>query len=137
GSVPSKAHFNFFFGWDTPLQSLQYAEWGRWRPPWIDQRRYSLAEQMLLMQLASELPNGQICITHDDSLVCPLPITQPPVQGWAAWEVARRDPSRARAQRFLAAAFHGLARFYRFWFRERDANLNGLPEFRAGLEYGW
>ncbi len=137
GSVPSKAHFNFFFGWDTPLQAIGYAEWDRWAPAWIDQTEYGLAEQMLLLQLASALPTGQICISHDDSLACPLPLTQPPLQGWAAWEVARRDPDRARADRFLAAAYDGLARFFDFWFLFRDLDLDRLPEYRTGLEYGW
>jgi Trehalase len=137
GSVPSKTHFDLFFGWDTPLQAIGYAEWADHAPPWVDESEYSVAEQMLLLQLASELPNGQICITHDDSLVCPLPITQPPLQGWAAWEVARRDPDPARAARFLSAAYDKLARFYGFWFAFRDWNFNGLPEYRFGLEYGW
>lgn len=137
GSVPSKAHFNFFFGWDTPLQAIGYAEWHGWTPPWIDQGKYTLAQQMLLLQLASALPNGQICISHDDSLACPLPLTQPPLQAWAAWEVARRDPDSARADRFLAAAYDGLARFFDFWFLFRDADLDRLPEYRVGLEYGW
>ncbi|HJP64756.1 MAG TPA: trehalase family glycosidase, partial [Actinomycetota bacterium] len=137
GSVPSKAHFNFFFGWDTPLQAIAYAEWSRWKPTWIDQSTFTLGEQMVLLQLASELPNGQICITHDDNMDCPLPITQPPLQAWAAWEVARRDPDRARADRFLAAAYDRLERFFDFWFQSRDADLDGLPEYRVGLEYGW
>jgi hypothetical protein len=137
GAVPSKAHFNLFYGWDTPLQAIQYAEWGRWHPAWIDQSRYSLGEQTLLLQLASQLPGGQICIANDDSLTCPLPFTQPPLQAWSAWEVARRDPDHARAKRFLAAAYPSLVRYYNYWFVQRDIDLDGLPEFRFGLEYGW
>ena len=137
GAVPSKVHFNLFYGWDTPLQAIQYAEWSRWRPSWIDESRYSLAEQTLLLQLASQLPGGQICIAHDDSLTCPLPFTQPPLQAWSAWEVARRDLNHARAQRFLAAAYPGLVQFYGYWFTQRDIDLDGLPEYRFGLEYGW
>ena len=137
GAVPSKAHFNLFYGWDTPLQAIQYAEWGRWHPAWISQSAYSLAEQMLLLQLASQLPGGQICIANDDSLTCPLPFTQPPLQAWSAWEVARRDPDQARARRFLSAAYPALVRFYDFWFAQRDIDRDGLPEYRFGLEYGW
>lgn len=137
GSVPSKAHFNLFFGWDTPLQALGYAEWGRWRPDWIDQSRYSLAQQMILMQLDNALPTGQVCLVHDDLGTCPLPMTQPPVQGWAAYEVARRDPRPARAERFLGAAYDGLADYYDFWFRLYDGDADRLPEYRIGLEYGW
>ena len=136
-AVPSKAHFNLFYGWDTPLQAIQYAEWDRWHPSWIDQSQYSLAEQSLLVQLASELPGGQICVANDDSLTCPLPLTQPPLQAWSAWEVARRDPDQARARRFLAAAYPALTRYYNYWFVQRDIDLDRLPEYRFGLEYGW
>ena len=137
GAVPSKAHFNLFYGWDTPLQAIQYAEWNRWRPAWIDQSHYSLGEQTLLLQLASQLPGGQICVANDDSLTCPLPMAQPPLQAWSAWEVARRDPDRARARRFLAAAYPALVRNYNYWFTQRDIDLDKLPEYRFGLEYGW
>lgn len=160
GAVPNKGHYNSFFGWDTGLQGIGYREWVDWDPSWIDQSRYTIAEQQLLLQLRACHPSGQIPqwfyedVTNagepvhfrggDEPYACDpqAPVylngrNQPAVQGWAAWEVARGDPDVARRRRFLDEAYPVLTCNFEFWRREKDADSDGIVEYSQPGESGW
>jgi hypothetical protein len=130
GSVPSKVHFPQFFGWDTAFQALGMARWGSWSPSWVGARRFTLAEQQLLLELAAARSNGgTICLYFTDALSCHEPQwEQMPVQGWAAWEVFRADPDRRRALRFARAIYAPLATYYRHLWATRDPDHDGQLE---------
>ncbi len=115
GTFPAKVSDTAFFGWDTPLNAVGMAEWGDWQPSWLPTTGFTLAEDMILLQLRNETPEGAVCYFMTEDLRCQArQWVQIPVQGWAAWQVASRDPDRARAQRFIAAAYPGLVRYYRY-----------------------
>jgi hypothetical protein len=115
GTFPAKVSDPAFFGWDTPLNAVGMAEWGRWRPRWLRRTGFTMAEDMLLLQLEAQTPDGSICFAMTEDLRCTTRRwIQQPVQGWAAWRVAERDPNPAGAQRFLAAAYRGLERFFAY-----------------------
>lgn len=145
GAVPAKARFTAWWPWDTPLQAIGYADWTGWNPSWIDQSKYSLAEQLLLIQMRAVKPSGQIllaeesttlrsdkepftCQTDYPSITTDTQRQQAPVQGWVAWEVARRDPDRERARRFLNEAYPVLDCAFNYWFRVEDSDHDGLVE---------
>lgn len=61
--------------------------------------------------------------------------SKPPVHGWAlAW--LRRHGS-FQDRKHLAEVYEPLERWTEWYFRYRDTNGNGLPEYRHGNESGW
>jgi hypothetical protein len=115
GTFPAKVSDTAFFGWDTPLNALGMSEWGTWQPSWLPNTGFSLAEDMILLQLRAETPRGEICYLMTENLRCQdTQWIQIPVQGWVAWQVALHDPDASRARRFVRIAYPGLARFYRY-----------------------
>lgn len=164
GAVPNKGHYNQFNGWDTGLHGIGYREWIDWNPSWIDQSRYTIAEQILLLQMRAAFPSGQIAnffledLTwegppvrfrgDDEPYECDpdAPVynpldgdawAKPSVQGWAIWEIARRDPDADRRRRFLDEAYPVLTCHFEFWMREKDADSDGLVEVTHPSQTGW
>jgi putative isomerase len=61
--------------------------------------------------------------------------SKPPIHGWAlAWMLRH---NRFRDQQHLAAVYEPLVKWTEWYFRYRDLNGNGLPEYRHGDESGW
>jgi hypothetical protein len=117
-TVPNKPHFQFFFGWDTPLQALGIAQWDA-----------GLAEEVLMTQFQSQSRSGSVSITVDDSgrpAFYSFFMSQPPVQSMAVTEYYLRDPDRESAVEFLELAYAHSIDFLEFWEKRRDLNRNGL-----------
>lgn len=60
--------------------------------------------------------------------------SKPPIHGWALAWMMRRGAFRDR--KHIAAVYGPLARWTEFYFRYRDSDGNGLPEYRHGNESG-
>jgi hypothetical protein len=132
GTFPAKVSDTAFFGWDTPLNALGMSEWGGWQPSWLPRTGFTLAEDMILLQLQAQTPRGEICYFMTEDLRCQDPQwIQTPVQGWVAWRVAEHDPDRARALRFVRVAYGGLSRFYRYIIATHTGSDGRLQAYGA------
>ncbi|MBI1753746.1 MAG: hypothetical protein HY014_11040 [Acidobacteria bacterium] len=64
-------------------------------------------------------------------------VTKPPIHGWALMKLMDWHPfSQAQLER----VYPKLAKWTEFWFRRRDSNHNGIPEYageHSGWESGW
>lgn len=125
-SVPSKAHFNFFWAWDTPFHTLGQSEWD-----------VQLAKDNLTTQFAGQGEKGNIMMVIDDNLTSNFwpDLTQPPVQGWAIKEIAERD--KFADTNWLSTMYEASKKYLNFWEQNRDSDGDGLYEFSNGLETGW
>ncbi|HIH96932.1 MAG TPA: hypothetical protein HA348_05590 [Thermoplasmata archaeon] len=122
GSVPSKVHYNFFWGWDTPFHALGYNHFDP-----------DLAIENMLLQFEGLKPDGMLCHMLDDSLAPVSSISQPPVQGWIVNEIWKETKNET----FLRQMYE-YGSSYMGWFeRERDADNDGLYEFHTPDETGW
>lgn len=132
GTFPAKVSDTAFFGWDTPLNAVGMSEWGTWRPAWLPHTGFTVAEDMIMLQLDAETPAGEVCYFMTEDLLCQNPQwIQTPVQGWAAWQVAAHDPDHAQAQRFIRAAYPGLVRFYRYIVQSHTGSDGRLQAYGA------
>jgi hypothetical protein len=132
GTFPAKVSDTAFFGWDTPLNAVGMSEWGTWRPAWLPHTGFTVAEDMIMLQLDAETPQGEVCYFMTEDLRCQNPQwIQTPVQGWAAWQVAAHDPDRRQAQRFMRAAYPGLVRFYRYIIETHTGSDGRLQAYGA------
>lgn len=64
-------------------------------------------------------------------------VTKPPIHGWALMKLMDWHPF-SKAQ--LEMVYPRLARWTEFWFKRRDLNHNGIPEYggdHSGWESGW
>ncbi|WLT31611.1 amylo-alpha-1,6-glucosidase [Geothrix sp. PMB-07] len=64
-------------------------------------------------------------------------VTKPPIHGWALMKLMDWHPF-SRAQ--LEQVYPKLVKWTEFWFKHRDANHNGIPEYageHSGWESGW
>jgi hypothetical protein len=125
-SVPGKAHFNFFWAWDTPFHTLGQSEWD-----------VQLAKDNLKTQFSGQVENGMIRMVIDDNLESSFwpDLTQPPVQGWAIKEIAERD--NFSDTDWLNSMYEASMKYLNFWETSRDTDGDGLYEFASGLETGW
>lgn len=125
-SVPGKAHFNFFWAWDTPFHTLGQSEWD-----------VQLAKDNLSTQFSGQLEDGMIRMVIDDNLSSTFwpGLTQPPVQGWAIKEIAERD--NFSDTEWLTEMYEASKKYLDFWEENRDSDGDGLYEFASGLETGW
>jgi hypothetical protein len=61
--------------------------------------------------------------------------SKPPVHGWAlAWMLRH---GRFQDKQHLIAVYEPLEKWTEWYFRYRDLNENGIPEYRHGDESGW
>jgi len=121
-SVPSKVHFNFFWGWDTALQALGANFFNS-----------TLAMEYLYTQFEGMKDNGMLCHMVDDSLEPVSNITQPPVQYYAIDAIYEKTGNTT----FLDDMYEQSERYLDWFLSERDANGNGLLEYMAPDESGW
>ena len=61
---------------------------------------------------------------------------KPPIHGWALSWMMRRNPLLREAAR-LAEVYEPLSRWTRWWFRYRDSDADGIPEYHHGNDSGW
>lgn len=125
-SVPGKAHFNFFWAWDTPFHTLGQCEWD-----------IQLAKDNLTTQFSGQVQNGMIRMVIDDNLSSSFwpDFTQPPVQGWAIKKIAEMDGFKDND--WLQDMFLKSKGYLNYWESVRDNDNDGLYEFSSGLETGW
>jgi len=125
-SVPAKSHFNFFWAWDTPFQTLGQSEWN-----------LQLAKDNLTTQFAGQNSDGMIRMVIDDNLASNFwpNLTQPPVQGWAIKKIAEMDGFTDID--WLNGVYEKSKKYLKFWEDNRDSDGDGLFEFVNGLETGW
>lgn len=130
GSVPGKAHFNQFFGWDTPLQAVGHNE--------IDP---AIARENLRLQFAIDDPATFTPLPYIVGEDLRLPrlsfgpnVSQPPVQGFTLGRMIAQGSTDAA---FLNDALAWAARYAEWWERDRDPDGNSLYFWQSGLECGW
>jgi len=121
-SVPSKVHFNFFWGWDTAFQALGTNFFNS-----------TLAMEYLYTQFEGMKDNGMLCHMLDDSLATVSNITQPPVQFYAIDAIYEKTQNKT----FLKDMYEYSESYIEWFFEERDTNGNGLLEYLAPDESGW
>jgi hypothetical protein len=132
GTFPAKVSDTAIFGWDTPLNAVGMSEWGTWRPAWLPHTGFTVAEDMIMLQLDAETPAGEVCYFMTEDLRCQdQQWIQTPVQGWAAWQVAAHDPDRRQALRFVRAAYPGLVRFYKYIIQSHTGSDGRLQAYGA------
>ena len=61
---------------------------------------------------------------------------KPPVHGWALSWMMRRNRLLREAER-LAEVYEPLSRWTCWWFRYRDSDADGIPEYHHGNDSGW
>jgi len=140
GSLPGKAHFNFFWAWDTGIHALGQTAWSTWNPSWrgFDPNSGTMAEQQLSTLFRAQLADGAVPMIADENEVPALPVySQPPVQGWAIREAYESDPDRARARQWLERMYEASRRYLAWWETRRDTDRDGLAEYLSGAETGW
>ncbi|MDY6985014.1 MAG: trehalase family glycosidase [Candidatus Thermoplasmatota archaeon] len=121
-SVPSKVHFNFFWGWDTAFQALGANFFNS-----------TLAMEYLYTQFEGMKDNGMLCHMIDDSLAPVSNITQPPVQFYAIDAIYEKTQNKT----FLEDMYERSESYIEWFFEDRDTNGNGLLEYLAPDESGW
>lgn len=123
-SVPAKAHFNKFWGWDTAFQAMARAEFDP-----------ELAKQELSTLFSGPLPRAFLEMGDDLIPAFGPDLTQPPVQGWAIADVYRKD-GRWDTQ-WLTEMYEASRQYLQWWLDQRDPDGNGLFHFTSGFEVGW
>ena len=123
-SVPAKAHFNSFWGWDTAFQSMGQA----YLEP-------ELARENLTTLFSGPEPRAYLELGDDLLPAFPARFTQPPVAPWAAWDVYTKTGA---VDKSWLSSMYVAGRAYLAWLeQEKDIDGDGLLEFSSGLECGW
>lgn len=126
-SVPAKVHFNSFWGWDTPFQSMGQSEFDS-----------QLAWDNIRIQFETQAKNGMVYqILADDTKKVMWNFSQPPVQGWALKKLFEQDTDRKRAAVNLEWVYPKLAAYIEWFQKSRDADGDGLLEALNPYEEGW
>jgi glycogen debranching enzyme len=121
-SVPSKVHYNYFWGWDTPFHALGYNYFNS-----------SLAIENMLLQFEGLKENGLLSNTLDDSLEpAQGDIAQPPNQGWAIIEIYNKCENKG----FLNQMYVDFSKYVEWFEKNRDADKDGLFEYHHVWESG-
>ncbi|MFC4601623.1 amylo-alpha-1,6-glucosidase [Cohnella hongkongensis] len=61
---------------------------------------------------------------------------KPPIHGWALQWMRKRNGHAFGAER-LATVYEPLARWTEWWFRYRDGDGDGIPQYNHGNDCGW
>ena len=124
GSVPSKGHFSSFWGWDTAFQAMGHAR--------LDTE---IAKDNLSLLFSG--PDNRVYLELADDLTPNFPpnLTQPPVTGWAIWDVFIKDQSQDVG--WLANLYLKSKDYLKWWEETKDVDGDGLCEFTMGVEVGW
>lgn len=119
GVVPSHAvgYFVGFWGWDSWKHAVALA---RFAP--------DLAKDQVRAMFDYQTPDGMIidCI-YSDASENNRRDSKPPLALWAVDEIYRATADSA----FVSEMYPKLLAYYRWWFRDRDHNRNGICEFGA------
>lgn len=126
-AVPAKVHFNNFWGWDTPFESMGQSEFDP-----------ALAWDSLSIQFETQAKNGMVYqILADDMKKVMWNFSQPAVQGWALKKLFERDTNRKRAIENLAWVYPRLKAYIEWFQKSRDVDGDGLLEVLNPYEEGW
>lgn len=84
------------------------------------------------------IDNQQECGTYADLInpsTCLWSFCKPPIQGWALkWIMERSD---FLDNEKLTILYNSLCNLTKWWFKNRDLNGNGIPEYNHGNDCGW
>jgi putative isomerase len=93
-----------------------------------------LAWQQFMLPFDNQLPEGALP-DMTTSTSNELNFTKPPIHGWAlAWMMQHGGFTD---QAHLAQIYSPLSRWTNWYFRYRDSNRDGLPEYNHGYDSGW
>ncbi len=117
-AVPAKVHFNNFWGWDTPFESMGQSEFDP-----------ALAWDSIRIQFETQAKNGMVYqILADDMKKVMWNFSQSPVQGWALKKLFEQDTDRKRAMENLKWFYPKLKAYIEWFKKNRDADGDGLLE---------
>ncbi len=118
-TMPDKWEYPYYCAWDTAFQCVPLA---RIDPDWAKH------ELLLLTREWYMHPNGQL-----PAYEWALGDVNPPVHGWAAWQVYEIDRQRTgRPDRdFLERIFHKLLLNFTWWVNRKD--MEGRNVFQGGF----
>ncbi len=128
-TCPAKEAYTGHWLWDGAFHSLAYSEWDA-----KTSRDQILALTWAQDPLTGIIPN-YIPLGRNENAGLPMDRSQPPVLAWTAWVSHRRNPD----VEFIRQVYPSLCRFAEWWTAYRDANHDGLCEYRhspaAGQAY--
>lgn len=94
----------------------------------------TLAWDQLMVMFDHQDAHGQLPDLMNDRLDL-WSFNKPPVQGWALRQMMARTP--AITPDHLAELYPPLARWTEWWFRHRDDDQDGIPQYNHGNDSGW
>jgi putative isomerase len=93
-----------------------------------------LAWQQYMLPFDNQLPEGALPDMISNSSK-EINFTKPPIHGWAlAWMIQHGG---YRDHAHLAETYEPLSRWTEWFFKYRDSNRDGLPEYNHGDDSGW
>ncbi len=118
-SMPDKWEFPWFASWDLALQCIPLA---------LLDAEFAKQQLLLLGRVWYQHPNGQVPGYEWD-----FGGVNPPVLGWAAWQVYKIDQEQRGAgdTEFLERMFHKLLLNFTWWVNRKDAD--GMNVFQGGF----
>ncbi|NJL94120.1 MAG: hypothetical protein HC915_10540 [Anaerolineae bacterium] len=119
----SKNWMNKVWSWDHCFNALALAR----QDP-------ALAWDQFVLFFDHQEPSGAIPDHLTDSTRS-FRFYKPPIHGWALRELLKRTDAITPHQ--LAAVYAPLARWTEWWFRYRDDDGDGVPQYNHGNESGW
>jgi putative isomerase len=93
-----------------------------------------LAFQQFMLPFDNQQPEGALP-DETTSTSNEINFTKPPIHGWALAWMMQHGGFTDRAQ--LAQIYVPLSRWTNWYFRYRDSNHDGLPEYNHGYDSGW
>ncbi|WP_077325304.1 amylo-alpha-1,6-glucosidase [Virgibacillus siamensis] len=93
-----------------------------------------LAWNQLMVFFDKQGPNGVLADFMNDQFSY-WNCSKPPIHGWALSWMMRR--SKRISVEYLKKIYHPLSNWTNWFFKERDVNNNGLPEYQHGNDSGW
>jgi len=97
----------------------------------------SLSTELLLNMLDNASPTGQLPDFYDDMHGANL-MYKPPLQGWALkWIMKRHDLAREVTRDKLQAMYDGFLRWADWFYKYRDDDHDGIPQYEHGDESGF
>jgi Mannosylglycerate hydrolase MGH1-like glycoside hydrolase domain len=121
--VPTKVHYNWFWLWDSGLQSLSYANY--------DQAK---AKDVVLTIFDAQEKDGFIAHMTDERLKSLTPHSQAPVFGYA---VQKQIDRSGKDLDYIKEVYEKSSTYMDWWKDHRDNNKNGLFEWLSQDEGGW
>ena len=96
-----------------------------------------LALDLLANMFEHISPGGQLPDMVDDGR-CMAQAIHPPTQGWSLlWILQKHDLAKEAPRETLEFLYDGFARWYAWFFRARDDDHDGLPQYDNGDEIGF